>query len=159
MKDIQPSIQNLAPKKLIGLSLSMSVAQNQTGKLWSQFSPRIKEISNRVTEEKISLQIYPPSYFTRFNPSIEFTKWALVETNTLNDIPEGLQPFLLEGGLYAVFVYRGSSADSSIFQYIFGEWLPNSQYQLDDRPHFEILGPNYKNNDPNSEEEIWIPIK
>ena len=159
MKDIQPSIQNLAPKKLIGLSLSMSVAQNQTGKLWSQFSPRIKEISNRVAEEKISLQIYPPSYFTRFNPSIEFTKWALVETNTLKDIPAGLHSFLLEGGLYAVFDYKGSSADSSIFQYIFGEWLPNSQYQLDDRPHFEILGPNYKNNDPNSEEEIWIPIK
>ena len=24
--------------------------------------------------------------------------------------------------------------------------------------HFEVLGKNYKNNDPNSEEEIWIPI-
>jgi AraC family transcriptional regulator len=39
------------------------------------------------------------------------------------------------------------------------EWLPNSAYALDDRPHFEALGEQYKNNDPNSEEEIWIPIK
>jgi AraC family transcriptional regulator len=45
------------------------------------------------------------------------------------------------------------------FQYIFGTWLPNSEYVLDNRPHFEILGEKYKNDDPTSEEEIWIPIK
>jgi AraC family transcriptional regulator len=65
----------------------------------------------------------------------------------------------LQAGDYAVFNYRGSSADPRIFQYIYGEWIPNSEYVLDDRPHFEILGEKYKNNDPNSEEEIWIPIK
>jgi AraC family transcriptional regulator len=37
--------------------------------------------------------------------------------------------------------------------------LPNSAYELDDREHFELLGEKYKNNDPNSEEEIWIPIR
>jgi len=30
---------------------------------------------------------------------------------------------------------------------------------LDDRPHFEVLGDKYKNADPDSEEEIWIPIR
>ena len=67
--------------------------------------------------------------------------------------------FVLEGGLYAVFDYKGSSADPSIFQYIYTDCLPKSEYLLDDRPHFEILGEKYKNNDPESEEEIWIPIK
>jgi len=65
----------------------------------------------------------------------------------------------LKGGLYAVFDYKGSSNDISIFQYIFGTWLQNSDFLLDDRPHFEVLGDKYKNADPNSEEEIWIPIK
>jgi AraC family transcriptional regulator len=65
----------------------------------------------------------------------------------------------LPSGLYAVFDYKGSSNDQSIFLYIFGSWLPNSGYNLDDRPHFEVLGNKYKNNDPTSEEEIWIPIK
>jgi AraC family transcriptional regulator len=37
--------------------------------------------------------------------------------------------------------------------------LPNLGYTLDDRAHFEVLGEKYKNNDPLSEEEIWIPIK
>ena len=69
-----------------------------------------------------------------------------------------MEPFSLEGGLYAVFDYKGSSNDSSVFQYIFGTWLPNSAYKLANRPHFEVLGINYRNNDPSSEEEIWIPI-
>ena len=70
-----------------------------------------------------------------------------------------METYSLAGGLYAVFDYKGSSTDPSIFQHIFGTWLPNSEYMLDDRPHFEVLGDKFKNNDPNSEEEIWIPIK
>jgi AraC family transcriptional regulator len=30
---------------------------------------------------------------------------------------------------------------------------------LDNRPHFEILGEKYKQGSPDSEEEIWIPVK
>ncbi|MBL7922291.1 MAG: GyrI-like domain-containing protein [Bacteroidia bacterium] len=70
-----------------------------------------------------------------------------------------METFLLAGGLYALFDYKGSSGDPSIFQYIFGTWFPSSEYFLDDRPHFELLGDKYKNNDPTSEEEIWVPIK
>jgi AraC family transcriptional regulator len=61
--------------------------------------------------------------------------------------------------MYAVFDYKGLNTDSSIFIYIFTEWLPGSIYVLDERPHFEVLGEKYKNNDPDSEEEICIPIK
>lgn len=32
-------------------------------------------------------------------------------------------------------------------------------YEIDFRPHFEILGEKYKNNDPGSEEEVWIPVR
>ena len=35
----------------------------------------------------------------------------------------------------------------------------HSEYEFDNRPQFEILGEKYKNNAPDSEEEIWIPIK
>ena len=70
-----------------------------------------------------------------------------------------METFDLVEGLYAIFDYKGLNNNPLIFNYIFEEWLPHSIYELDDRPHFEVLGENYKNNDPNSEEEIWIPIK
>ena len=82
-----------------------------------------------------------------------------MEVTVLDHLPAGMKSFLLEGGLYAVFDYKGSSADPSIFQNIFSQWIPSSPYRVDDRPHFEVLGAKYKNNDPESEEEIWIPIR
>lgn len=156
---MEPRIETLAPKKLVGLHLSMSLVQNKTGQLWRQFAPRINEIGNRVTADKISMQIYPTDYYSAFSPARQFEKWATVEVSEFENIPKGMESFDLIGGLYAVFDYKGSSADTTIYQYIFSEWIPNSAFVVDDRPHFEVLGKNYKNNDPNSEEEIWIPIK
>jgi AraC family transcriptional regulator len=37
--------------------------------------------------------------------------------------------------------------------------MRDSAYDLDNRPHFEILGEKYKNESPDSEEELWIPVK
>lgn len=156
---MQPRIEILKPKKLIGQQLQMSIIKNTTGQLWSTFAPKIKDIPHQVSSNKISLQVYPIGYFKNFNPTTQFIKWALVEVSEFETIPLETESFLLEGGTYAVFDYKGASNDPSIFEYIFGSWLPNSEYQLDQRPHFEVLGEKYKNNDPNSEEEIWIPVK
>ena len=156
---MQPRIEILHPKKLVGLSCSMSLVNNLTGQLWGRFGPHIKAIQDRVSEDKISMQVYPPMYYEQFSPATEFEKWATVEVSSYDSVPEALQTFELPGGLYAVFDYKGSSADPSIFQYIFSEWLPKSNYVVDDRPHFEVLGLKYKNNNPNSEEEIWIPVR
>lgn len=149
----------LTEKKLIGNRLNMSLANNKTGVLWQSFMPKRKEILNNVTDDLISMQVYNPNYFKEFNPINEFEKWATIEVTNFDHIPLDMETFILEGGLYAVFLYKGSSNDPSIFQYIYETWLPNSDYLLDNRPHFEVLGDKYKNNDPTSEEEIWIPIK
>lgn len=156
---MNPRVEKIEEKKLVGYNLKMSLSTNKTGQLWGQFAPRIKEIHNRVSEDKISMQIYPLSYYLQFNPNTEFVKWATVEVNSFEDIPDGMKSFVMNEGLFAVFDYKGSSSDNSIFQYIFSKWLPNSNYILDNRPHFEVLGSKYKNNDPNSEEEIWVPIR
>ena len=155
----QPRIEQLTEKKLIGQRVEMSLVNNRTHLLWSQFVPRINEIQNRISEDKISMQIYPPNYYKQFSPMNEFEKWAVVEILNFDFIPNNMETYILQEGTYAVFDYKGSSSNPSIFQYIFSEWIPNSPYVVDDRPHFEVLGENYKNNDPNSEEEIWIPIK
>jgi len=156
---MQPRIENLKQKKFVGKRLTMSLADNKTGELWKSFMPKRREITNNLTNDLISMQVYKPNHFAEFSPTNEFVKWATVEVVDFDNVPSDLETISLTGGLYAVFDYKGSSADSSVFQYIFGTWLPNSDYLLDDRPHFEVLGEKYKNADPNSEEEIWIPIR
>ncbi|HPI20183.1 MAG TPA: GyrI-like domain-containing protein [Candidatus Kapabacteria bacterium] len=156
---MEPRILNLKEKKLVGKKVTMSIAENKAKELWSGFIPRRKEITKKLTSDFISLSVYNPSYFLDFKLTNEFEKWAAVEVSDFTNVPNDMETFTISEGLYAVFDYKGSSSDISIFQYIFGVWLPKSEYLLDNRPHFEVLGEKYKNNDPNSEEEIWIPLK
>ncbi len=156
---MNPRMETLIEKKLIGKRITMSLSANKTGELWQSFMQRRNEIQNTIGSELYSVQVYDSSYFHNFNPNTEFEKWASVEVADFDTVPAEMEPFLLPGGLYAVFYYKGLSTDTGIFQYIFGTWLPVSEYELDNRPHFEVLGNNYKNDDPDSEEEIWIPIK
>jgi AraC family transcriptional regulator len=154
-----PKIQRSNERKLIGKRLTMSLADNKTGELWKSFILRRSEIKNSLTNHLISMQVYKSTHFTHFKPTNEFEKWATVEVTDFSNVPDDMETFTLTDGLYAVFDYKGLITDNSIFRYIFGTWLPGSEYILDDRPHFEVLGEKYKNNDPASEEEIWIPIQ
>ena len=140
--------------------MRMSYAEFKATELWGEFMPRRKEITNNLNNELISLAVYTPNHFNLFQPNNEFKRWATVEVSNFDKIPKGMETFILSRGLYAVFNFKGSANSiTPFFHYILNEWLPNSNYILDHRPHFEVLDEKYKNNDPSSEEEIWIPIK
>ncbi|HEY0060271.1 MAG TPA: GyrI-like domain-containing protein [Flavisolibacter sp.] len=156
---MEPTFQTVTKKILVGKRLDMSLSHDTTGLLWKGFMPRVKEIENRCGTELYSLQIYNENYFEHFNPQNVFEKWAAVEASHVGRIPHEMEAFTLSGGLYAVFLHKGAHTDTRTFQYIFSTWLPNSDYVLDNRPHFEILGAQYKHGDPLSEEEIWIPVR
>lgn len=158
---MEQRIESLSEKKLIGKRITMTLSNNKTGELWKSFMQRRKEIKNKLTEEFYSMQVYDPSFnFEKFEPNITFEKWAAIEVSNFEEIPDGMESFVVPSGIYSVFIHRGpASSAPETFMYIFGVWLPNSEYEIDDRPHFEILGEKYKNEDPSSEEEVWIPIK
>lgn len=156
MKIEAPSIIEISSKKLLGKHVITSFAEDKTGLLWASFMPRRKEIQHQIGKDLYSLQVFPENYFNAFNPMTSFEKWALVEVEHLDAIPESMEAFMLTGGKYAVFNHKGM--DTAIFQYIYSTWLPASGFALDNRPHFEVLGEKYKQGSPESEEEIWIPI-
>lgn len=157
---MQPRIELIPERTLIGMKQSMSFADNKTASLWQGFMPRRKEVQALARPELYSMQVYPPGFsFAQFNPTLEFQKWAAVEVQNTDHIPAGMECFTLPSGLYAIFHYKGLNTNTEIFRYIFGTWLPASGYEMDTRPHFELLGAQYKNNDPDSEEDIYVPIK
>lgn len=157
----EPRIETIAEKKLIGMHLSMSHANNRTAELWRSFMPHRNAIPNKLNSDLYSLQIYPNAYsFQSFDPTAGFEKWAAVEVSTHSDVPVGMEALTIPAGQYAVFTYKGNPIHAApFFQYIFGTWLPHSNYVLDACPHFEVLGAKYKNNDDASEEEVWVPVR
>jgi AraC family transcriptional regulator len=160
MTNMDYRIENTGQKKLIGKRMKMSLANDKTWELWHSFMTRRKEIINAAGEDLFNVKFYDPNYLDRFNPDGEFDKMAAIEVTDIAAIPDGMESVTIPNGLYAVFTYKGAANEGAkAFQYIFGTWLPNSGYVLDNRPHFDLLGEKYKNDDPDSEEELWIPIK
>jgi AraC family transcriptional regulator len=157
---MEARIENSAEKKFIGKRLQMSFSNNKTFKLWSSFMPRRKEISNSIGKELYSIEIYNPAFLDNSDPDNIFEKWAAMEVSDFQFVPAGMEKLVTPEGLYAVFLHKGPASEGpKTYQYIFQSWLSNSKYELDNRPHFAIMGEKYKNEDPASEEELWIPIR
>jgi AraC family transcriptional regulator len=158
---MQSGIELLNEKKLIGKHMSMCLADNKTFELWKSFMPRRKEIKNSIGTNLFSIQVYDEQTdFNNFDLHTVFEKWAAVEVTYFDTVPTEMETYTLRSGLYAVFIHEGAAKTAAkTFQYIYGEWLPSSIYLPDNRPQFEILGEKYKNDDSESEEEVWIPIK
>jgi AraC family transcriptional regulator len=161
LQAMKPRIVTFPEKRLIGKRLRMTLTDNRTVELWKSFMPKRKLILNSKSADLFSIRVYEKiPDFINYTYDTEFEKWAAVEVENFDNVPDEMETFTLPGGLYAVFDYKGAaSAGEKIFRYIFETWLPDSAYFLDNRPHFEILGEKYKNEDPESEEEVCIPIK
>lgn len=153
-------IRNMEPKLLAGFRVSMSFAMNRTGELWKKFMQQRAKIAHGIGTDRYSVQVYQENFFDGLDETTLFEKWAAVEVSDDANLPADLEILHLPGGLHAVFHYKGSSANGDdVFRYIFTEWIPASGYALDHRPHFEVLGDQYRNGDDQSEEEIWIPVR
>lgn len=157
-----PRIVRLEAKTLVGISTKMSLGENRTYQLWNGFMKLRHQIAHQVLPGLYSLQIYDEYFLKRpFTPDTIFEKWAAVEVTELARLPEGMQALNLEAGLYAVFTHKGhTSGFQHTMNYIYGIWLPASGYQLDERPHFELMGDAYLGQEhPDSEEDVYVPIK
>jgi AraC family transcriptional regulator len=155
-----PEIVELPAFRIAGMRDTMSLANNTVSGLWRRFKPRVREIDNRTDDNFYSVQVYEsPTYFKSFDPNARFEKWAAVAVGNHAAVPDGMESLMIPGGLYAVFVYKGTP--DMFYQtalYIFGEWLPQSAYMLDNRPHFEIMEPGYDPVNPESREKVYVPV-
>ena len=155
---MSPEIRESPGKLLAGVRRRTSFVNDVTSEMWREFRSREASIEHRVGGESYSVKVYDPSYsFANFDPAAEFDKWAAAEVN--ESIGE-FETMEIPAGQYAVFIHKGTAAEAPrTFGYIFGKWLPGSEYALDQRPHFEALPQGYDPFDPTAEEEIWIPIR
>jgi AraC family transcriptional regulator len=157
---MEPQIRIFTEKKLIGKHIVMSFVENKTFQLWSGFMPRRKEIKKTVDLNLYSLEVFNDGYFDDFDPNKSFQKWAAVEVTDFDNIPSEMETLVIPTGLHAVFLHKGPATEAhKTYNYIFAEWLPSSEYEVDYRPHFAVMDEKYKKDSPDSEEEIWIPVK
>lgn len=157
-----PEVKHITVKKLVGIKVSTSLADDKTSLLWKRFMSSREAIRNEKNSDLFSVQVYGENFIEgEFDTNSVFEKWAAMEVENHDFIPKGLQKLEIPEGDYAVFTHHGTAQQfAETSRFIFEEWLPNSDYRLEPRPHFEVLGKEYKGpENPESEEKIWIPIK
>ena len=156
-----PKVIEFPETRLIGSRVRTSFVNDRTSELWRGFRPIVSTIAGRVGAEMYSVKVYDASYsFSPFDPAAEFDKWAAVVVSDGAVVPGGLESMLIAAGKYAKFSHVGpASAAPQTFGYIFGEWLPTSEYELDLRPHFEVLPEGYDPIDEQATERVMIPIR
>ena len=157
---MQPRIETFSETTLAGQHQRLSLLADTTAALWRSFGQRLRARPFAGSTERYSVQVYDSTYFRDFRPEATFEKWAAVAVSHAAEVPADLEMLILPAGLYAVFDYQGpASSGPAVFRYIMLDWLPASAYELDDRPHFEILSEYYRPDDPAAEERIYIPVK
>jgi len=155
-----PSFQIHPATLLVGMHEPMSVVNMQIPQQWQRFMSRKGEIANGVGSNLYSCEVYDDlSYFQTFDPQRPFEKWAAVAVSSANAIPSGMEILHIPESYYAVFHFKGRASEvGKAYQYIYNDWLHKADVRLENRPHFAIMGADYRPNDPSSEETLWVPV-
>jgi len=157
---MNPKVRMMSAKTLVGHRIMVIAATDNPVLLWRPFKMKLKEIGNAHTDRFYSVQTFEGIDFSTFDANTEFTKWAAVEVSEVGNIPEEMQVIRMPKGLYATVVHYGTAAGfRKTTDFIYRQWLPNSKYDLDDRPHLTIMPQEYNPDDPNAAELVCVPVK
>jgi len=158
--DLQPQLKTIDERYFVGKWMKMTYTNNPTIALWESFMPHEHVVENRKEDNYYTIEVYSDDdSFENFDPDQEFVKWATVEVEDLDDVPDEMESIKVPAGLYAVFTHNGPvTKGSKAYQHIFETWLPQSKYSLDNRPHIALMEDKHDSEHPEVEEEIWIPV-
>lgn len=122
-------------------------------KLWSSFNPRAGEIKDRRGG---ALGLCISEGFD----DCHFSYMACCEVNRVESIPEGMIARTVPACKYLVFTHKGSVDKlGETYDFIYGRYLPNSSYEVQAMIDFELYDERFKPDSPDSEMDIYIPIK
>ena len=152
---MEPEIVTRSEMKVIGIARQYQEENLDLETLWSAFRPNVSQITNRVGSD--ALGIYE-EYHESVN-NVGFTYICAVEVTDFNDVPEGMITRIIPEHLYAVFQHEGPiSFLPETLKYIWGSWLPKSNYEYVEKPDFELYAPGIQPEDPDKILFLHIPI-
>lgn len=92
---------------------------------------------------------------------IAFDYYAAVEVNKSEKIPSNMNSIIIPDSKYVIFTYEGKARDSiqSVMNYIYKEWLLQSNCQLNENVRLDFVRYSEKLNKKGLNQiEVWIPI-
>jgi AraC family transcriptional regulator len=164
-RDVQrtPTIAELPSKNFYGLRVDFkshfeegSDCSEKVVAHWEKFLPRKKEIRHQIGKELYGLALSTELELRERKLSY----LACVETSDLEQKIPDFEYVQISGGSYAAFENRGLAQQrSSLLDFIYGIWLPSSNYERGRDYDFEVFDRRYSLGNLDSISTLYIPLK
>lgn len=157
-----PEIVTLPDMTVVGMQTLMSTKNNIISNLWMRFVPRAGEIKDRAkTDAMLGISYDMQEIGT--DPDAregQFFYLAGVIVSDVKELPEGMTYRRMIKHLYAKFTHRGGLDKlGDTYKYMYGQWLPNSKYDVDEiAPEIEWYDNRFMPDSANSAFDIYMPI-
>jgi len=142
--------------RVVGMQITTTVEENKIAELWNEFISRMPEL-DEVAVPDCSLGICCPVVGAE-NGEFEYMAARVVKDDSV--VPEGMVFKILPERDVAVFTHEGTVENlSETYDYIYNEWLPAHDFEVDIAEEVEWYDSRYKYDDPHSEMDIHIPLR
>ena len=156
---MQPEIVEQAEELVSGMGSSF--AENpfwQINKLWDDFNQRENEIPN--LKGNYALGVCMPRHDDLpIKEGDTFVYIAGRPVTSLDKVPEGMVAVKIPARKYARFTHKGPLTNlPHTVNYIWGTWLPKSEYKHANSPDFELYDERFDVKSLSGEIDIFVPI-
>lgn len=153
---LTPEIVHQGAMKVVGIATPYDDGDLSLPKLWSAFRPYRDNIPNRVGTDFFGIY----ENYEESDDNTTFVYICAAQVENFDDVPDGLITRELTAQTYARFTHTGPLANlENTLRYIWGSWLPKSEYEYAEKPDFELLPASFNDADPNNKVYLNIPIK
>ncbi len=123
---------------------------------WLEFNRRRCQISGRKRGIGYGICLFPSDDMD--GETLSYL--AAAEVGRISEIPEGMISLEMEEQEYAAFETQGDPETChTTSDYIYGIWLPQSEYQRARGHDYEVFDRHYRLKDPSSRSLYFIPVQ
>lgn len=145
--------------KVIGMDVVTTQKNNKIPQLWDNFNKRFHEIEN-IAVKNACLGVCPYVEMQDFNEDSEFRYIAGAIVKDFSKVPDGMVTYDMPAQKYAVVTHKGTLDKlQETYQYIYAEWLKNSEFEFCPSAEFEWYDERFKFGSEDSELDLYIPIR
>ncbi len=152
---MEPDIITQAAMKLVGVAKQYDSAELSLHKLWSAFRPYVNTIENRVGDNAFGIY----ESYQEQGDEVSFVYICSVAVSNFERVPSGMITREIPEQMYAKFTHIGPISNlEQTLKYIWGSWLPKSDFDYEEKPDFELYRSGFNDNDPQNELYLHIPV-
>jgi AraC family transcriptional regulator len=152
---MEPKIVELGAFTVVGLRYFGDNKKQEIRGLWEDFGRNFNKFKHiKENSPAIGLCVMLPGEMEK----LEYVAGMMVDST--DDMDPAFVSKEVPPSKYAVFTHKGTLYNlGETYNFIFSKWVKDCGYEINTMLNFEWYDDRFKDNDPNSEFDIYVPIK